>query len=133
MTECSIFAIEFPTEDREIDEYMEKLHKIFEYLSELYVAASPLEDKMNVLLGIATYSYKRLKEAYEHNLFNSISGRSCVRVLIEDYIMMKYLVKNESEHENIWKDYMKIGKKNWNIPEVILKMHTIFMDTEPGL
>ena len=109
MTDCSIYTIEFPIENRPIDQYMEKLHEVFAYLSELYAAASPLEDKMNVLLGIATYSYKRLKEAYEHNLFNSISGRSCVRVLIEDYIMMKYLVKNESAHENIWKDYKLYG------------------------
>lgn len=64
---------------------------------------------MNVLLGIATYSYKRLKEAYEHSLFNSISGRNCVRGLIENYMMMKYLVKNESNHENIWKDYKLYG------------------------
>lgn len=63
------------------------------YLSELFLTAAPLNEKMSVLLGIATYSYKRLKEIYEHQLFNSISGRSCVRVLIEDYIMMKYLVK----------------------------------------
>lgn len=70
-----------------------KLHEVFTYLSELFAAADPLNEKMSVLLGIATYSYKRFKEIYEHQLFNSISGRSCVRVLIEDYIMMKYLVK----------------------------------------
>lgn len=109
MTECTLYTIEFPIENRPIDVYMEKLHEIFEYLSELYVATSPLEDKMNVLLGIATYSYKRLKEAYEHSLFNSISGRNCVRGLIENYMMMKYLVKNESNHENIWKDYKLYG------------------------
>lgn len=83
--------------------------KIFVYLSELFLTAAPLNEKMSVLLGIATYSYKRLKEIYEHQLFNSISGRSCVRVLIEDYIMMKYLVKNESFHENIWRDYQLYG------------------------
>ena len=32
-----------------------------------------------------------------------------MRVLIEDYIMMKYLVKNESFHENIWRDYQLYG------------------------
>lgn len=123
MTECTLYTIEFPIEKRDIDEYMDKLHKIFEYLSELYVATSPLEDKMNVFLGIATYSYKRLKEAYEHNLFNSISGRSCVRVLIEDYIMMKYLVKNESEHENIWKDYKLYGL---GLYKLVLSKHREF-------
>ena len=84
MTDCSLFVIEFPEEQRNITAYMEKLHEVFTYLSELFVATDPLNEKMNVLLGIATYSYKRMKEIYEHQLFNSISGRSCVRVLIED-------------------------------------------------
>ena len=109
MTDCSIFAIEFPEEERNITEYMEKLHEVFVYLSELFMATNPLDEKMNVLLGIATYSYKRLKEIYDHHLFNSISGRCCVRVLIEDYIMMKYLVKNEISHDNIWRDYQFYG------------------------
>ena len=109
MTDCSIFVIEFPEEQRNITAYMEKLHEVFTYLSELFVATDPLNDKINVLLGIATYSYKRMKEIYEHQLFNSISGRSCVRVLIEDYIMMKYLVKNELSHDNIWRDYQLYG------------------------
>lgn len=109
MTDCSIFVIEFPEEQRNITAYMEKLHEIFTYLSELFVATDPLNEKMNVLLGIATYSYKRMKEIYEHQLFNSISGRSCVRVLIENYIMMKYLVKNEFSHDNIWRDYQLYG------------------------
>jgi len=109
MTDCSIFVIKFPEEHRSITAYMEKLHELFTYLSELFITTDPLDEKMNVLLGIATYSYKRLKEAYEHQLFNSISGRSCVRVLIEDYVMMKYLVKNESAHDNIWRDYQLYG------------------------
>ena len=109
MTECNIFTVEFPEEKRNISAYMEKLHEVFVYLSELFTVADPLDEKMNVLFGIATYSYKRLKEIYEHHLFNSISGRSCVRVLIEDYIMMKYLVKNEASHDNIWRDYQLYG------------------------
>ena len=109
MTECSTYSVEFPEETRNISSYMENLYEIFSYLSELYISSSPLDEKMKVLLGITTYSYKRMKEAYEHNLFNSISGRSCVRILIENYIMIKYLVKNESSHENIWKDYQLYG------------------------
>lgn len=72
MTDCSIFAIQFPEEKRNITAYMEKLHEVFTYLSELFAAADPLNEKMSVLLGIATYSYKRFKEIYEHQLFNSI-------------------------------------------------------------
>ncbi|MBS6474547.1 MAG: hypothetical protein KH354_00950 [Clostridiales bacterium] len=109
MTDCNIFVIKFPEENRDVTAYIEKLHEVFIYLSELFVVTDPLDEKMNVLLGIATYSYKRLKEIYEYRLFNSISGRSCVRVLIEDYIMMKYLVKNELSHDNIWRDYQLYG------------------------
>lgn len=129
MTECTLYTLEFPIEKRDIDEYMEKLHKIFEYLSELYVAVYPLEDKMNVLLGIATYSYKRLKEAYEHNLFNSISGRNCVRGLLENYMMMKYLVKNEANHENIWKDYKLYGLGSYKL--VLAKHREFGAEGEP--
>ena len=109
MTKCSPFVLEFPEENRSITAYMEKLYDVFSYLSDLFISTDPLDEKMNVLLGIATYSYKRLKEIYEHQLFNAISGRSCIRVLIENYIMMKYLVKNESSHDNIWRDYQLYG------------------------
>lgn len=109
LTECDLFILEFPNEERDIVFYMEKIHEIFSYLSELYTSVEPLDIKMNVLLGIAVYSYKRLKEIYEHQLFNSIVGRSCVRILIENYIMMKYLINNETSHKNIWREYQLYG------------------------
>lgn len=109
MTDCNIFSFEFPEEHRNITAYMEKLHNAFAFLLDLFLTTDPLNEKMSVLLGIATYSYKRLQEVYEYNLFNTISGRSCVRVLIEDYIMIKYLVKNEQSHDNIWRDYQIYG------------------------
>lgn len=66
MTDCDIFVVQFPEERRNVTAYMEKVHEVFVYLSELFVVSDPLDEKMNVLLGIATYSYKRLKEIYEH-------------------------------------------------------------------
>ena len=56
-----------------------------------------------------TYSFKRLEEAEIHNLYNSISGRSIVRSLIENYIMMKYLIHHEKEKSNIWSEYEQYG------------------------
>lgn len=109
MTACDLYSFKFPADNRDISGYVAALHAVFDYLSELFQTAKPLDDKMKVILGIATYSYKRFKEAYEHNLFNSISGRSCVRILIEDYIMLKYLSKNENSHDNIWKDFQFYG------------------------
>ena len=57
MTECNIFTVEFPEEKRNISAYMEKLHEVFVYLSELFAAADPLDEKMNVLIGIATFFF----------------------------------------------------------------------------
>ncbi|WP_301954001.1 hypothetical protein [uncultured Clostridium sp.] len=91
MTECKLYGINFIEETANTELYMEELHEVFIYLSELLCKVNPLDEKMLVLFGIATYSYKRLLEVVEHKLFNSISGRSAVRVLIENYIMMKYL------------------------------------------
>lgn len=115
MTDCDLIAMRFPEENRNIVLYMEYLHEIFLYLSDLYITTDPLNEKMKVLLGIATYSYKRLKEIYDHQMFNSISGRSCVRILIEDYIMMKYLLKNESSHQDIWREYQMYGMGSYKL------------------
>lgn len=109
MTECELYKVKFSEEEVNTELYMEQLHEIFSYLSELLCKVNPLDDKMLVLFGIATYSYKRLLEVVDHKLFNSISGRGAVRVLIENYIMMKYLVSIEDKHENIWSDYQFYG------------------------
>lgn len=109
MTECELYKVKFNEEEVNTELYMEQLHEIFSYLSELLCKVNPLDNKMLVLFGIATYSYKRLLEVVEHKLFNSISGRGAVRVLIENYIMMKYLVSIEDKHENIWSDYQLYG------------------------
>lgn len=109
ITECEVYMIPFPKEERDTVLYIEKVHSIFTYLSKLFTSSKCTDEKMLVLLGIATYSYKRLKECFEHNLFNSIYGRSCVRILIEDLILMKYLVSNEVKHENIWREFQFYG------------------------
>ncbi|MCQ7016949.1 hypothetical protein M9Y07_19500, partial [Clostridioides difficile] len=106
---CKLYATKFEDETANTDLYMEQLHEVFVYLSDLLCKVNPLDEKMLVLLGIAIYSYKRLREVVEHKLFNSISGRGSVRVLIENYIMMKYLVKIEAQHENIWSEYQFYG------------------------
>ena len=79
------------------------------YYGDLYRIANPIDDKMLVLLGLSTYSYKRFIEIVEHDLYNAISGRAIVRVLIEDFIMMKFLLKEESQKPNVWKEYQDYG------------------------
>lgn len=109
MTDCIPYNVIIPKEISDISEYMKDLYEVLLYLNTLFTTSRPLDDEMSVVLGLATFSYKRLKEAYEHNLFNSISGRSCVRCLIENYIMMKYLYKEKSNNPNIWTDFKIYG------------------------
>ncbi|WP_195410908.1 DUF5677 domain-containing protein [Ruminococcus sp. BSD2780120874_150323_B10] len=109
MTSCQPFYIDFKLETTDTDEYITKVKEIMDYYSDIFISVKPLDNKMLVLLGIATYSYKRLLELVNCNLYNEISGRSIIRVLIENYIMMKYLLKHESEHTDIWSEYQYYG------------------------
>jgi hypothetical protein len=109
MTDCKLIKIQFEEEKRDTDQYIQNLHDIYSYLSEVFTKTSPLDNKMLVLLGIATYSFKRIKEVSDHKLSNTIVGRSSVRVLIENYIMIKYLIKNEPSHKDIWNEFQEYG------------------------
>lgn len=114
MSECKLFSVQFPFEDNNKDEYMQKLKAIMIYFRDL-LATNPLDQKLTVILGIVTYSYKRLLELVEHDLYNTISGRSIVRVLIEDYLMLKYLLKEEPNHTDIWTEYQYYGIGQYKI------------------
>lgn len=109
MSDCENFYMQYENDANQSEIYKEYLKEIFNYLSDVFITTEPLNDKMLVLLGIATFSYKRIIELVDHNLYNSISGRNIVRSLIENYIMIKYLLANENKHENIWKEYQYYG------------------------
>ncbi|GGG11565.1 hypothetical protein GCM10007425_02350 [Lysinibacillus alkalisoli] len=110
LTECELFQVKFDVEDL-IDrkDSLEQIYKELKYFTDLFHTTSPLDHKMLVLLGITTFSYKRFLELVEHNLYNTITGRSITRSLIENYIMMKYLLLREKEKENIWEEYQYYG------------------------
>ena len=109
MSECKLFCINFPSNESDADKYIETLHRIFDYLSNCFISINPLDKKMLVLFGISTYSYKRLLEIVNHNLYNTIAARGAIRTVIENYIMMKYLIENENTQENIWDKFQYYG------------------------
>ncbi|MGG4501642.1 DUF5677 domain-containing protein [Paenibacillus polymyxa] len=109
MSDCELYYIDLTESPPDSEIYISQVKTILEYYTSLLTSVSPLDNKMLVLLGIATYSYKRVLELVEHNLFHTISGRGITRVLIEDYIMMKYLLKHETSHSDIWTEYQYYG------------------------
>lgn len=116
LTECEVFYIKHDKNDEiDLKEYKNNVYKILNYLTKLLKDTRPLDNKMLVLLGIATYSYKRLIELVDHNLENTISGRTITRSIIENYMMTKYLLKNEKEHDDIWGEFQDYGIGNFKL------------------
>ena len=109
MTECDLYGLSYEDDIENFNVYMERLYEVYGYLTDLFRIISPLDNKMLVILGIATYSYKRLKEITDYKLQNTIVGRSSVRVLIENYIMLKYLLDLETTHPDVWKEFQEYG------------------------
>lgn len=109
MTDCELFCIKFKSEDEYTSEYIDIVKNIFEYSNNLFLATDPLNKKILVLLGIATFSFKQVTEIVEHNLYNTIISRSILRNLIDYYIMMKYLLMKEKENPNIYEQFQDYG------------------------
>ena len=108
MTDCKVFVCEFG-ESKSLKQFNKKVYELLQYLKDLYVNVYPLDKKLEIFTGIITYSYKRLKEVDDHNLYTSISGRSCIRSLIENYVLAKYLITFETEKPEIWEDFEYYG------------------------
>ncbi|ECJ9718906.1 hypothetical protein FQR53_03585 [Listeria monocytogenes] len=110
LTECEEFYVSNTEESLlNLNMYKKYIHDILEYYNEIFKNTRPLDTKMLTLLGIATYSYKRLLELIDHNLEHTISGRTIVRSIIENYMMTKYLLMEETNHNDIWNDFQYYG------------------------
>jgi hypothetical protein len=109
LSDCEMFFIQIEPNHADAESYISKVKSALQYYTEILTSARPLDNKMLVMLGIATYSFKRLLEVAEHDLYQTIAGRGAVRLLVENYIMLKYLLKNEPNHEDIWTEYQYYG------------------------
>lgn len=108
ITDCECFYIKVEEETVDANPFVEKTYNVLRYYQDL-IETDPLNLKLLVLTSIATYSFKRLRELVNHTLYNEISGRSIVRSIIENFIMMKYLIKHEGEHTDIWSEFQYYG------------------------
>lgn len=108
MTDCEVFICNFGN-TKSLKEFNQKIYELLRYLKDFYINVCPLDKKIEIFIGIITYSYKRLKEIDEHNLYTTISGRSCIRSLIENYVLSKYLITFEKDKPEIWDDFEYYG------------------------
>ncbi len=109
MSDCNLYTINFELEKSNGKDYIDKVKIILKFLTNLFIATNPLNQKMLVILGLLTYAYKIVLEVVEHNLYNTIIGRNVIRCLAELYIMLKYLLKKEKDNIKIWEEFQEYG------------------------
>ena len=109
LTDCEVIFIKNENENRNMDDYKSALYSVMSYIKRLNETILMFDSRATVMSGIVTFSWKRLIELIDHNLHNTISGRSIIRNLIENLIMMKYLLLNEKNNPDIWNAYKNYG------------------------
>ena len=121
MTDCKLFVVNFGNDDDvpDANKYVQHIKGIGVYYEEFFRTFKPISKKAEVILSIFVYSYKRLVELVEHMLYCEISGRTIIRSLIENYIIIKYLIEEEKNHTNIWEEYMSYGLGQYKL--ILLK------------
>ncbi|MFA4992650.1 MAG: DUF5677 domain-containing protein [Candidatus Omnitrophota bacterium] len=92
--------------------YFEEAKKIRDKLIDhLIVTAktSAIDSRHEGVFGIALFSLNLFIEIIIYRLSLSISGRGSLRMLVESYIVFKYLLKKEKNESNVWNDYRSYG------------------------
>ena len=85
---------------------------------------SELEDsKFNVIIGSSVYALKVLEELVDCNLRNKVMGRLSLRIIIEVYIMLKFIIKKELETPDLWEKYQEYGIGKYKL--ILLKARNI--------
>jgi hypothetical protein len=67
-----------------------------------------------------SYAFKTFAEVVDHDLGNTIIGRQSARIIIEVYIMMKYLSLKEAKIPDIWRKYKAYGIGKYKL--ILLKL-----------
>lgn len=114
-TDCEVFSVSVSEDKVDLKPIENELYRILKYYRDVIQNLEQNDSKLFVLAGILTYSYKRVLELTEHDLQQTISGRSIVRSVVENYMMTKYLLKNEHNHKNIWEEYQYYGIGNYKL------------------
>lgn len=120
MTDCTLAALKFKKEKRNYKNFIEKTKDALNYINICQKEKSVSDDKFSVAFGSLSYAFKTFAEVVDHDLGNTIIGRQSARIIIEVYIMMKYLFMKEAEIPEIWKKYKAYGIGKYKL--ILLKL-----------
>lgn len=117
-TDCKPLVMSFENKDEDMDfktyiiDFQEKLNYILSEKKEL----SLVDDKFDVIMGSITFALKIFNDVIEKDIGDSILGRHACRTILETYINIKYLLRIELEHPNIWQEYKLYGIGKYKLP-----------------
>jgi Family of unknown function (DUF5677) len=119
ITKCELIRIAHGENEFDYQPFIEQCRKILQYLISSYKTESLLDDRFDVILGSITYAFKVFCEVHDNKLGNGILGRHAIRTIIEILIILKYLLKREISHPEIWSEYKLYGISKYKL--VLLK------------
>ncbi|OFL66852.1 hypothetical protein HMPREF2758_06835 [Facklamia sp. HMSC062C11] len=115
--DCEGLVLEFEEQSVDMNRFKNEVYKGVKYYKELSQNFYPLDERLYVLSAILMFSYKRLIELVDHNLSETISGRSILRSCLESLMISKYLLANEENipDSKIWEQYKNYGLGNYKL------------------
>ena len=122
VTDCEMMAINYKkiVDNNKYLAFIENTKEALNYLNVQNKEDAVLDDAYSVLIGSLCFAFKNFVEVIEHDLGNSLIGRQSVRIIIEIYIMIKYLCSQEEQKPNIWKEYKAYGIGKYKL--ILLKI-----------
>lgn len=110
-TDCGLYRILYGKEDSDMDylDFIDKTKEALNYLNIQHKQDTVTDEAYIVLSGSLAFAFKTFAEVIQHDLSNTIIGRQSVRIIIETYIMMKYLLSQEISKPTIWSEYQAYG------------------------
>lgn len=109
LDDCNVFFIEHDKEENMEKDLIGDLREALDYTFAAQKESALGDSRFEVFNGSICYALKVYEEVIVKDLANSILGRHGIRTIIELYIILKYLIKGESNNATIWDEYIQYG------------------------
>jgi len=115
-TNCTLTGYETNEKEMDYQKYIFNFQEKLNHLLYEQKEKSLTDDGFHVIIGTVTYALKIFNDVIEKKLDDSILGRHAFRTILETYINIKYILKLEDKHPNIWKEYKLYGIGKYKLP-----------------
>ena len=74
-----------------------------------------MESKYAVIMGMTCYIYRLYREIVEKQMQNGVGGRILFRTMVETYVNLKYMMRQESEVTDIYERFKAYGNGKYKL------------------